>query len=109
MAVVGAVCFGLVLGWITCGTWGRGRGAAGLADLTAVLAAVGGGAVTALLDLPDAFGGYAVGLVVGFAGCLVLSTLMPDSKWLGVQAPPVSRATDPALGQPERRNDPRGG
>ncbi|SDM23070.1 hypothetical protein [Nonomuraea jiangxiensis] len=106
MAVVGAVCFGLVLGWITYGTLRRGRDAAGLTELTAVLAAVGGGAVTALLGLPDAFGGYAVGLAVGFAGCLVLTTLVPDSKWLGVPASRVSPAPDQALGAPERRNDP---
>ncbi|MFG1707754.1 hypothetical protein ACFLIM_31570 [Nonomuraea sp. M3C6] len=83
MAVLGAICFGLVIGWITYGTLRRRQGAVGLTDLAAVLAAVGGGFVTALLGVPEAFGGYAVGLAVGFFGYLVAATLLPDSKWLG--------------------------
>ncbi|MET9244195.1 hypothetical protein [Nonomuraea sp. NPDC003709] len=83
MAVLGAICFGLVIGWITYGTLRRRQGAAGLSDLAAVLAAVGGGAVTALVGAPEVFGAYAVGLAIGFFGYLVATTLMPDSKWLG--------------------------
>jgi H+/Cl- antiporter ClcA len=83
MAVLGAICFGLVIGWITYGMLRRREGAVGLTGLAAVLAAVGGGAVTALLALPEVFGGYALGLAVGFFGYLVAATLMPDSKWLG--------------------------
>ncbi len=98
MAVLGAICFGLVIGWITFGLLrrrpsgggpaggglaGGGLAGGGLAELAAVLAAVGGGLVVALLDLADVFGGYAVGLVVGFFGYLVLVTLMPSSKWAG--------------------------
>ncbi|MFI9843931.1 hypothetical protein ACIHFD_43335 [Nonomuraea sp. NPDC051941] len=83
MAVLGAICFGLVIGWITYGTLRRRQGAAGLSDLAAVLAAVGGGAVTALVGTPEVFGAYAVGLAIGFFGYLVAATLMPDSKWLG--------------------------
>ncbi|MFI6735491.1 hypothetical protein ACIBI9_21400 [Nonomuraea sp. NPDC050451] len=87
MAVLGAICFGLVIGWITYGTLRRRQGAAGLTDLAAVLApvlaAVGGGAVTALVGAAEVFGAYAVGLAIGFFGYLVAATLMPDSKWLG--------------------------
>ncbi|WP_188187893.1 hypothetical protein [Nonomuraea sp. SYSU D8015] len=82
MAVLGAICFGLVIGWITYRTLRRGEGAVGLSDLAAVLAAVGGGVATALAGEPDVFGAYAVGLAVGFFGCLVVATLMPGSKWL---------------------------
>ncbi|GAA3561589.1 hypothetical protein GCM10022419_047780 [Nonomuraea rosea] len=82
MAVLGAICFGLVIGWITYGMLRRREGAAGVTDLAAVLAAVGGGAVTALAA-PEVFGGYAVGLAVGFFGYLVAATLLPDSTWLG--------------------------
>ncbi|MFC5832714.1 hypothetical protein [Nonomuraea insulae] len=87
MAVIGAICFGLVIGWITYGTLRRRGPGAGLADLAAVLAAVGGGLVAALLDLPEVFGGYAVGLAVGFFGYLVLVTLMPGSPWAGESSP----------------------
>ncbi|PZG12752.1 hypothetical protein [Nonomuraea aridisoli] len=81
MAVLGAICFGLVIGWITYGTLRRRQSSPGLSDLAAVLAAVGGGLVAALVGEPVVFGGYAVGLAVGFFGYLVLVTLMPDSKW----------------------------
>lgn len=82
MAVFGAICFGLVIGWITYRTLRRREGAVGLTDLATVLGAVGGGAVTALFGRPDVFGAYAVGLAAGFFGYLVVATLMPDSKWL---------------------------
>ncbi|TDD18209.1 hypothetical protein [Nonomuraea diastatica] len=85
MAVLGAICFGIVIGWLTHTTQRHRQGAAGLADLAAVLAVVGGGAVTAVLGLPEAFGGYAVGLVIGFFGHLALVTLMPGSKWTDAQ------------------------
>ncbi|MEV4174358.1 hypothetical protein [Nonomuraea sp. NPDC049709] len=83
MAVLGAICFGLVIGWISYGTMRRRQTSAGLADLAAVLATVGGGLVAAMLELPEVFGGYAVGLAVGFFGYLVLVTLLPGSKWTG--------------------------
>ncbi|GAA3707485.1 hypothetical protein GCM10022224_086300 [Nonomuraea antimicrobica] len=87
MAVLGAICFGLVIGWITYGALRRRQSGAPLTDLAAVLASVlapvGGGLVVALLDAPEVFGGYAVGLAVGFFGYLVLVALLPDSKWTG--------------------------
>ncbi|UBU10178.1 hypothetical protein [Nonomuraea gerenzanensis] len=91
MAVVGAVCFGLVIGWIAYGTLRRRRAGNGVTELAAVLAAVGGGLVTALLGLSEVFGGYAVGLAVGFFGYLALVTLVPGSPWAGE---PVKRPTD---------------
>ncbi|MEV4804476.1 hypothetical protein AB0K18_31120 [Nonomuraea sp. NPDC049421] len=80
MAVLGAFCFGLVIGWITHGLLRRRASAA---DVAAVVAVVGGGFVVALLASPSVFGGYAVGLLVAFFGYLVLVTLMPGSKWTG--------------------------
>jgi hypothetical protein len=82
MAVLGAICFGLVIGWITYRTLRRAAGAVGLTGLATVLAAVGGGAVTALFGQPDVFRAYAVGLAIGFFGYLVVATLMPGSTWL---------------------------
>ncbi|MFD0472582.1 hypothetical protein [Nonomuraea thailandensis] len=90
MAVIGAICFGLVIGWITYGTLRHQRSGVGLTELAAVLGAVGGGLVTALL-LPAVFGGYAVGLAVGFFGYLALVTLAPGSPWAGGES--VKRPT----------------
>ncbi|MEV0385383.1 hypothetical protein [Nonomuraea sp. NPDC050643] len=85
MAELGAIFFGLVIGWITYGTLRRRQAATGtgLSELAAVVAAVGGGLVAALVGVPAVFGGYAVGLAVGFFGYLVLVAVMPDSKWTG--------------------------
>jgi hypothetical protein len=66
-ALAGTLCFGVVVGWITYRTLRRRGSAAQLSDVSAVVAAVGGGVVTTLpFDDPDVFGAYAVGLAVGF-------------------------------------------
>jgi O-antigen/teichoic acid export membrane protein len=84
---IGALCFGLVIGWITYRTLRRREGAAQLSDISTVLAAVGGGAVTALpFDDPDVFGMYGIGLAAGFFAYLGVSMLVSDkeaSEWMG--------------------------
>lgn len=63
---VGSVCFGLVIGFITYRTLVHTNDRARIGDLTAVLATVGGGAVTALFPSgTQAFGWYAIGLAAG--------------------------------------------
>ena len=66
---VGAVCFGVVTGFITYRTLVRAVEAPRVSDIAAVLAAVGGGAVTALFQDrdSDAFGWYSIGLAGGMA------------------------------------------
>ena len=64
---LGALCFGLVVGWITYRTVRR-SGVNGLSDISTVIGAVGGGAVTALFGEPEIFGAYSVGLALGFFG-----------------------------------------
>ncbi len=77
----GAVCFGVVTGFITYRTLVRTRQHAQISDLAAVLAAVGGGAVTALFpEGTDAFGWYAIGLVIGMLCYLVLSLVLKRGK-----------------------------
>ncbi|MEV0618699.1 hypothetical protein AB0I81_35635 [Nonomuraea sp. NPDC050404] len=93
VTVLGSICFGLVIGWITYGTLRHKRTGPGLSELAAVLGAVGGGLVTALLGQPEVFGGYAIGLAVGFFGYLVLVTVTPDSKWVGGSPPAKPMST----------------
>jgi hypothetical protein len=64
----GAVCFGITVGYITYRTLMRGEKSS-IGDLTAVIGAIGGGAVTALYDphQGDLFGFYAIGLLIGTA------------------------------------------
>jgi hypothetical protein len=71
---VGAVCFGLAVGFITYRTLVRTTGKAAISDLSVVIGAVGGGAVTALFSpsKSDLFGWYSIGLVAGLAVFFVL-------------------------------------
>jgi hypothetical protein len=66
MTVVGALVFGLVVGFITYRTLVRTTDKASIGDLGAVLAAIGGGAVTKLYDPSGTpFAWYAIGLALG--------------------------------------------
>lgn len=64
---IGAGCFGLVTGYITYRTLARSTKSAHVSDLAAVLAAIGGGAVTSLFHDANSYGFacYAMGLLVG--------------------------------------------
>lgn len=67
MTVVGAVVFGFVVGYLTYRTLVRADQTA-ITDLNAIIAAIGGGAVTQLFDpSSDAFAWYAIGLAAGMA------------------------------------------
>jgi hypothetical protein len=67
VAAIGAVCFGLTVGYLTYRTLVRAEKTV-VSDLSSVIAAVGGGAVTKLYDpRGDLFGWYAIGLAAGLA------------------------------------------
>lgn len=66
IAMIGALCFGLVVGWVTYRTLRRTKTESSLADISAVIAAVGGAAVTALFQSGGLFGMYSIGLAIGF-------------------------------------------
>jgi hypothetical protein len=99
MEVAGAICFGLVMGWVTYRTLRRSEDKVGLSDIATVFGAVGGAAVTTLFDEHNVFGGYAVGLAVGFFGYLIVSMVLEGKKvgsWMGAQSdvPQPSRAAN---------------
>ena len=80
---VGALCFGVVIGWIVYRTMRRTEDRVQVSDLASVIGAVGGGAVTALFDSQHLFAWYSIGLTGGFFGYLLLGhTLFKDSDWL---------------------------
>jgi hypothetical protein len=88
LANVGAGFFGLVVGWICYRTLRRRGGQAEISDIAAVIAAVGGGSVTALFnDDAELFGAYAIGLAVGFFGYLLAALALGGRKevdeWMG--------------------------
>jgi EamA domain-containing membrane protein RarD len=66
--IIGTICFGLLVGYITYRTLAR-TDEASISDLAAVVGAVGGGVVTSLVrPHTDDFGWYSIGLAAGFAG-----------------------------------------
>jgi hypothetical protein len=71
---VGALCFGVAVGYITYRTLVRTTGKTAISDLTTVVGAVGGGAVTGLFGPAsgDAFGWYSIGLLAGIAAFFLL-------------------------------------
>ncbi len=72
VAYVGAVLFGVVIGWITYRTLVRQGGPVNVSDIATVVGAVGGAGVLAIFNDPKMFGLYAIGLFAGFFGYLAL-------------------------------------
>ena len=91
---LGALCFGLVVGWVTYRTMRRTK-TTGLGDIATVIGAVGGTAVVSLFPQETgAFSSYCIGLAVGFFGYLIVAmnidrratrskSARAVSKWLG--------------------------
>ncbi|GHP00874.1 hypothetical protein KSF_109210 [Reticulibacter mediterranei] len=87
LAGIGAICFGLVVGWISYRTLRRKEGVAALSDIAAVISAIGGAAVTALFRSELLFGLYAIGLALGFFAYFLVSISVYGKKetgrWMG--------------------------
>jgi len=87
--MVGAGCFGAIIGWYVyyINRWRKGD--VQFSDLVTVMGVVGGGAVLGLFGNPDAsgqkaatdmFGAYGIGLAVGFFGYfLILAGMVSKS------------------------------
>jgi hypothetical protein len=93
---VGALCFGVAIGYVTYRTLVRKSGGAQVPDMAAVISAVGGGTVTALFDRnqSDSFGWYSIGLLAGMAGYFALSLMLRGKEnWAGVMGEAVLPST----------------
>jgi uncharacterized membrane protein YeaQ/YmgE (transglycosylase-associated protein family) len=91
---VGAVCFGVVVGWVTSRTLRRST-PGGLTDIATVIGSVGGAAITGLFKPSEnTFGLYCIGLAGGFFLYLVLAIWTSGKKgtsggdWLGSEPLP---------------------
>jgi uncharacterized membrane protein YeaQ/YmgE (transglycosylase-associated protein family) len=80
MLKAGAICFGLVMGWITYRTLRRKTEGAALSDISAVIGALGGGAITAVFQTPDSFSAYCIGLAFGFFGYFIVGIIVDKSS-----------------------------
>jgi hypothetical protein len=82
---VGAICFGVVIGWITYRTLRRSD-TTSVSDLAGVVGAVGGAAVLAIFNRGDSFAWYAIGLAGGFFLYLIVNLILDfggTTKWMG--------------------------
>ena len=82
IAGLGAILFGVLIGWLAYWILLLRAGAFALSELVAVLGVLGGGAVMSLFKDEALFGWYAVGLVLGFGGYLVASLLLHGKQAL---------------------------
>jgi hypothetical protein len=90
----GAFCFGIVIGWVTYRTLRRNE-STGLSDIATVIGAVGGAAITGIWRPgTGAFGGYCIGLLVGFFLYLIVAVILVGKEgrakvydWLGSDPP----------------------
>lgn len=81
--VIGALCFGLVIGWVTYRTLRRTGETVAVSNIATVIGAVGGAAVVALYT-KELFAWYSIGLALGFFTYLILgNTVLKNSPWLG--------------------------
>lgn len=81
---IGALCFGLVIGWVTYRTLRRSGETVALSNIATVIGAVGGAAVTGLFKSQALFAWYSIGLAAGFFLYLILgNTVFKDVGWLG--------------------------
>ena len=82
----GALSFGLVIGWFLYFVNRYRRSEASFTDVTTVIGAIGGAAVTALFSRDGTlFGAYGIGLAIGFFSYFfVLVVMVVTSKNFGV-------------------------
>jgi len=82
----GSFAFGFVVGWITYRTLRRKEGST-LSDISTVIAALGGAAITAIFKTSRMFGIYSLGLFAGFFLYLTIALIMSSKRqvsgWMG--------------------------
>ena len=86
--LIGAGCFGVIIGWYVYYINRYRKSDVQLSDLVTVIGAIGGGAVLALFPAgTDMFGTYGIGLAIGFFGyflvLIILVNVSPnfDADW----------------------------
>lgn len=82
-AGIGALCFGLVVGWVTYRTLARRAEGVSLSDIATVIGAVGGAAVVTIFNDKSLFGFYSVGLAIGFFTYLIVYIVLNGRQKAG--------------------------
>ena len=98
---LGAIFFGLVIGWITYRTLRLTVGTNIFAAIAIIIAVVGGAAVTTLLKNDMVFGWYAIGLAIGFFACFGIGLRLYGRHELQLwQMPPAASPITPPDANP---------
>ncbi len=104
IAGLGALVFGLIVGWMAYRILRLRAGASWLSDLIAILGVIGGAAVLALLRSDVLFGWYAIGLVLGFFAYLAVGLILYGKQevqpWRLEPIPPTSTLDNPSDAYP---------
>jgi hypothetical protein len=104
---LGALFFGITIGWMTYRIMRFRVGIPGLSDIVAIVAAIGGAAVLALFRSDVLFGLYSIGLVIGFFGYFGVGVrlfgVQELQPWRLEQIPPPPPS--PPATQPEAQKD----
>lgn len=101
---LGAVLFGLLIGWLAYWILRLRAGAYVLSELLTLLGVLGGAAVMSLFKDDALFGWYAIGLVLGFVAYFAVGLLLYGKQelqpWRIAQRPPppAPPASPPATG-----------
>jgi hypothetical protein len=98
---LGAVFFGLVIGWITYRTLRPTVGTNIYAAIAIIIAVVGGAAVITLLKSDIVFGWYAIGLAIGFFAYFGIGLRLYGRRELQLwQMPPAASPISPLDADP---------
>jgi hypothetical protein len=97
---LGALFFGLTIGWMTYRILRFRVGIPGFSDLIAILAALGGATVLALFRSDVLFGWYSIGLLIGFFAYFAVGFRLFGKQevlqpWPLEQIPPPSPPSPP--------------
>jgi hypothetical protein len=81
LQIIGALCFGLIVGWYVYYINRYRTGKVQFSDLVTVIGIIGGGAVLALFKAEtDLFGAYGIGLAIGFFSYFVVLLILVQAS-----------------------------
>ena len=111
IAGLGAILFGLTIGWIAYRIMRLKVTPAALTDLYTLLAVISGALIMALLRDSVLFGLYSLGLVIGFFGYLGLGVglhgMQELTPWQTERLAPPAPSADPAVTSAPADQDPQ--